>query len=162
MSYILGPFEFMIPRPGQLLWNLYIKNEWEFFSLALVFYSRTVLWHCDCAQTERWSKVMNFKHVIPLFVPSSSSLSVPRCRAHSDHVHPPHGRGRPAERQGGYHLSGSPLLLRFPHLPQELFWRGLLPHSGAKNEAWHSKGGNIENGTLCVCICYALNGIRNR
>lgn len=88
-----------------------------------------------------------------LFSHFSLSITIPCCRAHSDHVHPSHGRGRPAEWQGGHHLSGPPLLLRLPHLPEELFWRWLLPHSCATNETWHSKGGKSWNGALCIFVC---------
>lgn len=70
-------------------------------------------------------------------VTSSSSLC---CRTHSHYVHPPHGWGRFAERQGGYHLSRTPLLLRFPHLPQELLWCWFLSDSCTTNKTWNSKG----------------------
>lgn len=49
----------------------------------------------------------------PLISPSLTVVF----RTHRNHVHPPHGRGWPSERPSGHHLQGSPLLLRFAHLP---------------------------------------------
>lgn len=132
MSCILGPTVFMIPHSCQLYWNLYI---------SLLQYNSII----------RFIKHLSFH--VSLFIPTSLSFSVPCCRAYSDHVNPPHGRGWPAEWPGGYHLSGPPLLLRFPHLPQELFRRWLLPHSCTTNETWHSKGGNLRKWSLVyVCV----------
>lgn len=75
-------------------------------------------------------------------------------RPYGDHVHPPHGWGRPSQWPGGHPLSGSPLLLRIPHLPQELFWRRLLPHSCASDEKRSAKGGEEATSVfLCICLC---------
>lgn len=66
-------------------------------------------------------------------LPWFSSSSSPCCRADGHSVHPPHGWGRLTEWQGGHHLSRTPPLLRFPHLPQELLWCWILSDSCTTN-----------------------------